>query len=591
MKTDHMKWWREARFGLFVHWGLYSQLGGVWQGRQMDYIGEWTQSRFRIPNSEMEKIAASFNPVHFDADEWAAMAKHAGMGYIMVTAKHHEGFAMYHSSCDRYNIVDATHFGRDPIKELCEACARHGIKLCLYYSQALDWHEPDAGGTEPGLPSNFGMSWGNDWDFPDHGSKCFDRYFERKVIPQITELLTGYGPIGAIFFDCPFTISYGQCRRLDGLVKSLQPECLTNSRLGGGFGDIKTLGDNQIPGCRLGEGYECISTINDTWGYKIHDSNWKSRDQLLELLTACCANDVNYLLNIGPKADGRFPGPAVEILGQIGKWMDKNGESIHASKASPFPAALPSGPVTSRGDALYLHMQHSLDSPLRIYGVKNPVKSVECLGKDIDLTYEAGRVMPLDIPCLSIKFDAQKLDRFDVIKVLLDDVDGGVDVIELPVCASDGTLVLPASIAEILASDKIRMQSDPVCPSLSWSGVLTGWFDTGYFLKWRFLLNAPGRYRVYVTTGTVNHSQPWAGGHRIKLRTAGGASGETVLRGEFPSNAVEDLYYPKASSYAGEVEFASAGEHWIALEGTEILENGGTGLAVCGIRLEKYKKN
>ena len=582
--ADYMKWWREARFGLFVHWGLYSELGGVWRGQRMDYIGEWTQSRFRIPNSELEKVAASFDPVRFDADAWAAMAKRAGMGYIMVTAKHHEGFAMYHSKCDRYNIIDATPFGRDPIKELSEACAKHGIRLCLYYSQALDWHEPDAGGTEPGLPSNFGMSWGNDWDFPDHASKRFERYFERKAIPQVTELLTGYGPIGALFFDCPFTISYEQCRRLENLVKSIQPGCLTNTRLGGGFGDIKTLGDNQVPGCRMGEGYECISTINDTWGYKIHDHNWKTRDQLLELLTACCANDVNYLLNIGPKADGRFPEPAVAVLEQMGEWMAINCESIHGTQPSPFPAALPSGPVTSRGGTLYLHMQNRLESPLRVYGIKNAVKSVECLGKDINPAFETGRIAPLDIPCLTIRFDPQKLSRFDVIKVVLDAADGIdiADIVGSLVQASDNTLALPASRAEILQTGEAREKA----PSLSWGGVITGWFDTGYALKWRFMLNTPGRYRAYVTTGTVNHSQPWAGGHRVRLRTSEGVSGEAVLCGDIPSEAVGDLYYPKASSYAGEIAFSSAGEHWLALEGTEILDNGGTGLAVCDIRLE-----
>ena len=584
MAQDKMKWWSEARFGLFVHWGLYSELGGVWRGRQMDYIGEWTQSRFRIPNSEMEKIARTFNPVNFDADEWASMVKRAGMGYIMVTAKHHEGFAMYHSKCDKYNIIDATPFGRDPIKELSEACAKHGVKLCLYYSQALDWHEPDAGGTEPGLPLNFGMSWGNDWDFPDHGSKRFCRYFERKVIPQITELLTDYGPIGAIFFDCPFTINYNQCKQIDDLVKSLRPECLTNTRLGQGFGDINTLGDNQIPGCRMGDGYECISTINDTWGYKVHDENWKSKEQLLELLTACCANNVNYLLNIGPKADGRFPEPAIEILDRLGEWMQVNGEAVHKSQASPFPAGLSFGPVTSRDDTLYLHMQKKLDPPIKIYGIKNSVKSVECLGKNVSLTYETKRIAPLDISCLTVNFDAQKLSRFDVMKVLLD---GAADVTELPVQASDGKLVLPAGGAEILASDKAAGERlDGAYPSSSWGGVLTGWFDTGYSLKWRFLLNNPGRYKVYVTTGTVNHSQPWAGGHRVRLRTVGGVSDEESLRGEIPSESVEDLYYPKAASYAGEMTFLSAGEQWVILEAAEICENGGTGLAVCNITLE-----
>ena len=166
MTYSPIQWFQDARFGLFLHWGLYSVLAGEWHGQRMEYIGEWIGSRFRIPEAEYEKLAGRFEAQNFDAEQWVLLAKKAGMRYIVYTAKHHEGFAMYHSGVDKYNIVDATPFGRDPLAELSTACQRQGLGLGLYYSQDLDWHDPDGGDPGPDYPKNFGMSWGNDWDYP-----------------------------------------------------------------------------------------------------------------------------------------------------------------------------------------------------------------------------------------------------------------------------------------------------------------------------------------------------------------------------------------------------------------------------------------
>src|SRR5450759_2976442 len=190
MNNQRVLWLQDARFGLFIHWGLYSVLSGDWKGKRMEYLGEWIMSKFRIPNAEYSQLARQFNPQAFDADEWVRLAKATGMRYLVFTAKHHEGFAMYHSKCDPYNIVDATPFGRDPLKELAEACQRHGLTLGLYYSQDLDWHEPNGGDPGPDVVDNFGMSWGNDWDFPNYPVKNYAQYFNAKVKPQIRELLT-----------------------------------------------------------------------------------------------------------------------------------------------------------------------------------------------------------------------------------------------------------------------------------------------------------------------------------------------------------------------------------------------------------------
>lgn len=243
---DKFQWFKSAKFGMMVHWGLYSIPAGEWKGQRMPYIGEWLQARFRIPNAEYHQLATIFNPIFFNADEWVKLARDAGMKYIVVTSKHHEGFAMYRSKVDSFNIVDATPFKRDVIGELADACARHNMKLGLYYSQELDWADPDGGGYTRTTPNAGMMSWTNDWDYPDTSQKNYDRCFERKIKPQVKEILTQYGDLCLIWFDTPSTISPAQSKELADMVHFYQPNCLVNSRIGNGMGDYHSLGDNQI---------------------------------------------------------------------------------------------------------------------------------------------------------------------------------------------------------------------------------------------------------------------------------------------------------------------------------------------------------
>jgi alpha-L-fucosidase len=356
-RDARMRWWREARFGMFIHWGLYALAAGEWKGQRMPEIGEWIMSKYQIPIAEYEKLAARFNPVKFDADAWARLAKRAGMRYMVITSKHHDGFAMFRSASDRYNIADATPFRRDPIRELAEACRRHGLRFGVYYSQALDWHEPDAGGTEPWLHLNAGcMTWGNAWDFPNHAEKRFDRYFAKKVKPQLRELLTGYGPLGVIWFDTPFTISREQSEELYNLVRELQPGCIMNSRLGNGLGDYQSAGDNRIPSRGVLRDWETPATINRTWGYKSFDQEWKSPETLVRNLIDIASKGGNYLLNVGPTPEGEIPGPSVERLEQVGRWLDINGEAIYATAAGPFEKPLAWGRATQKPGRLFLHV-------------------------------------------------------------------------------------------------------------------------------------------------------------------------------------------------------------------------------------------
>ena len=317
------EWFKNAKFGMMVHWGLYSLLAGEYKGRYMDQIGEWAQSYFRIPNAEYHRLASAFNPLYFNAEEWVKCAKSAGMAYMVVTAKHHEGFALFDSAASDFNIVRATPFGRDVIAELAEACYKHSMKLGLYYSQAIDWAHPD-GLSYTGCLNCDVMSWGNEWDYPDNSKKNYRRCYEEKIKPQVKELLTKYGELCLIWFDTPFGLAPEYSLELYHMVKTYQPRCLVNSRIGNGLGDYTSAGDNQIPDEDMGERlFESPVTLNDTWGFKAQDQNWKSPERILGLKNHLNRRGINLLLNIGPDALGRFPAKSVEILEDLGKHSSK----------------------------------------------------------------------------------------------------------------------------------------------------------------------------------------------------------------------------------------------------------------------------
>ena len=315
------EWFKQAKFGMMVHFGLYSLIGGEWKDKRTPLIGEWAQSYFRIPNCEYSRLAQAFHPVLFDADEWVSLAQDAGMQYIVVTSKHHEGFALFDSKYDDFNCVHGSPFGRDLIAELAESCRKHGMKFGLYYSQDLDWHEPDGGGyTTPFL--NCGcMSWTNDWDFPDNARKDYSRMFETKIKTQVKEILTNYGELALIWFDTPNSLTEAQSMELYRMVKQYQPNCLINSRISANesIGDYRSWGDNEIPEEYQKEGlFETPATLNDTWGYKSFDVNWKSPEEVIRLKNHLNERGINYLLNVGPDALGRIPAPAQEILRTVG---------------------------------------------------------------------------------------------------------------------------------------------------------------------------------------------------------------------------------------------------------------------------------
>jgi alpha-L-fucosidase len=348
-QAEKMAWFDEARFGMFIHWGIYSVPAGEWNGQ--NWYGEWFQLENKMPAAQYAQFAAQFNPAQFDARAWVKTARDAGMKYIVITSKHHDGFCMFDTKLSDYNVVQATPWHHDPMKDLAEECHRQGVRLDFYYS-VPDWHSPD-------FPQKYSQHQFHGAPNPDAD---LDRYVAY-VKGQLHELLTQYGPIGILWFDDGGSFeglartnmaALMHAQEIIDEIHQLQPWCIVNNRLGlpADYGTP----EQYIPGGRPQNAFEVCMTLNDHWGYNRADQKWKSAKVVIQNLADIASKGGNYLLNVGPTPQGTLPPEAVKILGQVGDWMRVNGDSIYGTSASPLPEQPSWGRVTQKGNKLYLHV-------------------------------------------------------------------------------------------------------------------------------------------------------------------------------------------------------------------------------------------
>lgn len=481
--TSKMDWWSKARFGMFIHWGVYSVPAGVYEGKESKGLGEWIMHDQKIPVDVYRAYAKSFNPVNYDPEKWVLMAKAAGMKYIVITTKHHDGFAMFDSKASDWNIVKATPYGKDVIKMLADACRKYHMKLGFYYSQANDWNNPG------------GAAAGGHWDKAQDGS--FDEYIDKVAIPQVREILNNYGDVAELWWDVPTDMTPERAARFLPLLKD-HPDLITNNRLGGGVqGDLETP-EQYIPATGIsGRYWEACMTMNNTWGYKVNDHNWKTSKTLIRNLIDISSKGGDYLLNVGPESSGKFPEPIVNILSDIGNWMKINSESIYETSASPFKI-LPWGRCTVKQLAngntiLYLHVfDWPANGELVVPGLNNAAISAKLLANGNTLkTKKNNDGLLITVPAAALDENAT------VIKLLIH----GMPKVDPYVQSADadGSFVLKASTADLhtVAGGK------PIQVEGGRDLNIGHWTDPTSSASWQIKVDKPGTYNIEVWAATV----------------------------------------------------------------------------------------
>jgi alpha-L-fucosidase len=489
-RDKRMEWFREARFGMFIHWGVYAVPAGEHAGKT--HFGEWFLEETKIPLSQYAKFADQFNPVKFDADAWVKIAKDAGMKYIVITSKHHDGFGLYPSKLNDWNI-GRTPFGkgekgRDPLKELAAACKKEGIRLCFYHS-IMDWHHAD---------------WGTRRAYNDlaTGKPDMDKYTEY-MKAQLKELLTNYGPIGIVWFDGEWESPWTHERGVDvyNFCRTLQPETIVNNRVGKGRSGMqgmdkgKGVGDygtpeQEIPATGFGPGvdWESCMTMNNHWGFNKADQHWKSTQMLVRNLIDCASKGGNYLLNVGPTAEGEIPAPSIERLKEIGDWMKVNRDAVYGTTASPFKK-LSWGRATKKFDGknttLYLHVFNwPADGKLVLPGLKNEIvlaKMLNLKSKLVATTTETG---------VTITVPEKAPDAISSTVVVTFKGEPIVDpATQILAQNPDGTLTLSPESAVAHGEIKIEQKAGG-------KDNIGFWMNAADFVEWTFKAVRPGKYEV-----------------------------------------------------------------------------------------------
>ncbi|MDE3066640.1 MAG: alpha-L-fucosidase [Verrucomicrobiota bacterium] len=481
-RDARMAWWRQARFGMFIHWGLYSEAAGYWQGQPTRGAGEWIMNDMRIPRSQYATLASHFDPVKFNADDWVRTAKAAGMKYLVITSKHHDGFCMFHTRATPYNVVDGTPWRKDPLLALSKACRRQGVKFCVYYS-IMDWHSPDQ---EPADPDPAHPTY-NPTRFVPGKKRDYIRYMKT----ELKELITQYHP-AVLWFDGQWMNGWTDedGRALYRYLRSLDPALIVNNRVKGA-GDYETPEQHIPPQGLPGHDWETCMTMNDTWGYKKEDHHWKSTQTLIRNLVDIASKGGNYLLNVGPTGEGLIPEASVERLREIGKWLKVNGSAIYGTTASPFTRQLPWGRCTMKvsGDAttLYLHVfEWPPDGRLLVPGLMNMKSKITSAYLLADPLHALGTETTADGTVVSVPASApDKISSTVVLKFK-----GASEIVAAPILQKpDGSVLLPASEARLHGSTLQYESGGPLDDIGYWTNP-EDWAD------WEFKVERPGKFTV-----------------------------------------------------------------------------------------------
>ncbi|MDX2429433.1 MAG: alpha-L-fucosidase [Bacteroides sp.] len=477
---ENMKKLYEDKFGLFIHWGPYAQLEGVWDGKRVS--AEWIMRRAPISVKDYEREAAGkFLPEKFNAEEWVDIAEGAGMRFIVITAKHHDGFAMY-KSAHPYNMVDFAGYGRDILMELSEECADRDMNLGFYYSQSQDWHEE--GGA------------GNDWDFGSviKPQEKFDAYFNEKAAVQVDELTSNYGDIFMIWFDTPAQMDDRSCQLMMDIVKENQPGVLVNSRLGNGYGHFDVAVDNgKTPSVSTATWLPDLkvpwqtheSVTEGGWGYTSYGGENDQSENYTDFIYSLCrivSNGGVYLLNVAPRPDGTIPESQVNSITAIGDWLAVNGEAIYG--ADPSPLKFPPYAMTSKPGKIYLHLKDLEENTVELDGILSKVKKAYCLADKSQKALEISQKkenLSITIP--------QELVQPRITVIVLEIKDEKAVVIDETLHQEvDGRILLPVAKCEYIHR-RISYDYDEKV-TRTWGG------QTNQGLVWTVNVIKPGSFHV-----------------------------------------------------------------------------------------------